>query len=96
MTWHQAKNFCEENDSFLADILDEDTQIFLLQNLGESDSYSWWLGGNDIDNVRFFYLNEHLNGCLSIYFLNSFPNLWHKKSHCEWIEVMFSYQKVDQ
>ena len=49
--WYEAVDYCESNfeNSYLADILDQETQDFIDE---ESDpSVSYWIGGNDIAMV---------------------------------------------
>ena len=49
--WYEAVDYCESNfeNSYLADILDQETQDFIAEELDPSVSY--WIGGNDITIV---------------------------------------------
>ena len=49
--WYDAVDYCESNfeNSYLADILDQETQDFITEEVNPSVSY--WIGGNDITIV---------------------------------------------
>ena len=51
MDWYEAVDYCESNfeNSYLADILDQETQDFITEEVNPSVSY--WIGGNDITIV---------------------------------------------
>ena len=54
MDWYEAVDYCESNfdNSYLADILDQETQDFIDSEYVQTNpSVSYWLGGNDITNV---------------------------------------------
>ena len=56
LNWQQSKDYCESIGGFLTDILNQETQDFLV-NSGFYDTevdgrlVRWWIGGNDIENV---------------------------------------------
>ncbi len=55
MDWYEAVDYCESNfgNSWLADILDQETQDFIdSEYLKTYPSVSYWIGGHDITIVR--------------------------------------------
>ena len=53
-TWDEAVGYCQELGGYLAEVLNEETQNFLVEeatNLGTSTN--WWLGATDQDLVSF-------------------------------------------
>ena len=59
--WYEAVDYCESNfeNSYLADILDQETQDFIdSEYLQTSPSVSYWIGGNDIAMVSHQIINN--------------------------------------
>jgi hypothetical protein len=70
MDWYEAVDYCESNfnNSYLADILDQETQDFIDDEYLQTYPFvSYWIGGNDITDVShqrihnsmFYYINGH-------------------------------------
>ena len=55
MDWYEAVDYCESNfdNSFLADILNQETQDFINDSefIQTYPSVSYWIGGSDITRV---------------------------------------------
>ena len=55
MDWYEAVDYCESNfdDSYLADILDQETQEFIEDSdiLQSYPLVSYWIGGSDTETV---------------------------------------------
>ena len=55
-TWDEAIGYCHELGGYLAEVLNEETQNFLVEeaiNLGTLTN--WWLGATDQDLVSFLH-----------------------------------------
>ena len=54
INWDQARDFCESVGGFLADILNQETQDFIDESgfFQSHPDVCWWIGANDIENVR--------------------------------------------
>ena len=55
MNWFDAQMYCNDLDenAFLAEILDEETQLVIKALTNELPSAYWWLGGSDFFQVKF-------------------------------------------
>ena len=57
MDWYEAVDYCESNfdDSYLADILDQETQEFIEDSdiLQSYPLVSYWIGGSDTETVSY-------------------------------------------
>jgi hypothetical protein len=59
-TWDEAVEYCQELGGYLAEVLNEESQRFLVAEataLGESTN--WWLGATDQELVSFFLFWYH-------------------------------------
>ena len=54
MNWFDAQMYCNDLDenAFLAEILDEETQLVIAAIANELPDNMWWLGGSDFFQVR--------------------------------------------
>ena len=54
INWYDAQIYCNElnENAFLAEILDDATQLVLAALAGELPVHSWWLGGTDFYQVK--------------------------------------------
>lgn len=57
MTWQQAKEWCEENDGYLASIVDADEQKNIEKLLSGYEGY-YWLGGERVSNDSFGWITN--------------------------------------
>ena len=56
--WDKAIEYCEEIGGYLAEVLNDETQQFLVeQATALNTSTSWWLGATDQEWVSFFHFN---------------------------------------
>ena len=65
MDWYEAVDYCESNfgNSYLADILDQETQDFIDEEFFKtSPSVSYWTGGNDITIVSHQIIHKSIQG----------------------------------
>ena len=51
VNWNEAKEFCNNNGGYLADIMDQETQDFIAKTSGNFPEVTWWIGGNDFNKV---------------------------------------------
>ena len=51
VNWNEAKEFCEANGGYIADIMDQETQDFIAKTSGNFPEATWWIGGNDLNNT---------------------------------------------
>lgn len=58
--WFGALMYCNELDenAFLAEILDEETQMAITKIANELPDYPWWLGGSDSFQVKKYQFSE--------------------------------------
>ena len=66
VNWNEAKEFCEANGGYLADIMDQETQDFIAKTSGNFPEATWWIGGNDFNKVptKSFLRKSMLYYCL--------------------------------
>ena len=52
--WYDAQHYCNDlnENAFLAEILDEETQLALAALVDELSDHSWWLGATDFYQVK--------------------------------------------
>merc|ERR1712172_387230 len=43
VNWNEAKEFCEANGGYLADIMDQETQDFIAKTSGNFPEATWWM-----------------------------------------------------
>ena len=56
-TWDEAVEYCEEEGGYLAEVLNDETQRFLVEQASVlNTSTSWWLGATDQEWVSFSIL----------------------------------------
>ena len=56
-TWHEAVEYCQELGGYLAEVLNDETQRFLVQEaMALGTSTNWWLGATDQESVSFIIL----------------------------------------
>ena len=51
MTWFEAKDYCESQDSYLAEVLNSDIQDLLEVHGSKLPGANWWLGATDRETV---------------------------------------------
>ena len=53
--WYNAQHYCNDlnKNAFLAEILDEETQLALAALVDELPDHSWWLGATDFYQVKY-------------------------------------------
>ena len=60
MTWYDAIEYCQSLDAYLAEVLNNETQILLetqaslLPPNSLGAPHNWWLGASDEENVSEF------------------------------------------
>jgi len=54
VNWNEAKEFCNDNGGYLADIMDQETQDFIAKTSGNFPEATWWIGGNDFNKAGEF------------------------------------------
>ena len=54
MNWFDAHMYCNDLDenAFLVEVLDEETQLVIAALANELPDNMWWLGGSDFFQVR--------------------------------------------
>ena len=55
-SWYEAVEYCDAIGGYLAEVLNEETQRFLVEQaivLGSSNN--WWLGATDLKRVSFLF-----------------------------------------
>ena len=54
INWYDAQHYCNElnENAFLAEILDEETQLVLAALADELPDHGWWLGATDFYQVK--------------------------------------------
>ena len=71
MNWEEAVGYCQELGGYLAEVLNDETQRFLVEqatSLGTSTN--WWLGATDKRSVSFFAFWYQLINHIQQGFLN--------------------------
>ena len=53
--YDQAKAYCLTQGGYLTDILDQETQNFLLSNIPSDSGIVWMIGANDIETVSYIF-----------------------------------------
>ena len=56
MTWYQAYDYCKSLDAYLAEILNNETQILLETYAADLPPTNWWIGATDQQSVSLHYL----------------------------------------
>ena len=56
MTWYQAYDYCKSLDAYLAEILNNETQILLETYAADLPPTNWWIGATDEQSVSLHYL----------------------------------------
>ena len=54
MTWYDAIEYCQSLDAYLAEVLNNETQILLETHASLLPPTNWWLGASDEENVSEF------------------------------------------
>ena len=54
MTWYDAIEYCQGLDAYLAEVLNNETQILLETHASLLPPTNWWLGASDEENVSNF------------------------------------------
>ena len=54
INWYDAQHYCNElnENAFLAEILDEETQLVIAALADELPNHGWWLGATDFYQVK--------------------------------------------
>jgi len=47
MTWHEARDYCESLDAYLAEVPNTETQNILATHAATLSPANWWLGAKD-------------------------------------------------
>ena len=51
MTWHEAKDYCESQNAYLAEVLTSEAQTFLEIHGTSLPATNWWLGATNQETV---------------------------------------------
>ena len=54
MTWYDAIEYCKGLDAYLAEVLNNETQVLLETQASLLPPTNWWLGASDEENVSEF------------------------------------------
>ena len=59
INWYDAQIYCNElnETAFLAEILDDETQLVLAALADELPDHGWWLGATDFYQVKYIILS---------------------------------------
>ena len=54
INWYDAQHYCNDlnENAFLAEILDEETQLVIAALVDELPDHNWWLGATDFYQVK--------------------------------------------
>ena len=62
MNWEEAVGYCQELGGYLAEVLNDETQRFLVEQATSlRTSTNWWLGATDQASVSFFCILVSVN-----------------------------------
>ena len=68
MTWYDAIEYCQSLDAYLAEVLNNETQILLETHASLLPPTNWWLGASDEENVSEFGYHLNISFSSSKYF----------------------------
>ena len=67
MTWYDAVKYCQSLDAYLAEVLNNETQILLETHASLLPPTNWWLGASDEETVsKCRFVKPNLNNSSKI------------------------------
>ena len=67
MTWYDAIEYCQSLDAYLAEVLNNETQILLETHASLLPPTNWWLGASDEETVsKCRFVKSNLNNSSKI------------------------------